>query len=151
VPTCPFSATSRRTGHRELEGDQLKGPRYPGRASAGCSRFDWVTSARPDPQLAKQQPANGPSHANGEEFENASLLFRTPMKISTAIAVRNARTGLSTAAAIIDHMAQDGRLFMSVPPGDTDLGYLAPLQSTSVRPPHPETPVGSLLAGSRPD
>jgi len=60
--------------HRELEGDQLKGPRYPGRASAGCSRFDWVTSARPDPQLAKQQPANGPNHANGEEFENASLL-----------------------------------------------------------------------------
>src|SRR5580693_3854876 len=33
--------------------------------------------------------------------------FRTPMKISTAIAIRNARTGLSTAAAIIDHMAQD--------------------------------------------
>jgi hypothetical protein len=56
--------------------------------------------------------------------------FRTPMKISTAIAIRNARTGLSTAAAIIDHMAQVGRLFISVPPGDTDLGYLAPLQST---------------------
>jgi hypothetical protein len=36
--------------------------------------------------------------------------FRTPMKISTAIAVRNARTGLSTAAAIIDQMAQVGRL-----------------------------------------
>jgi hypothetical protein len=55
--------------------------------------------------------------------------FRTPMKISTAIAVRNARTGLSRAAVITDHMAQVGRLFMSVSLGDTDLGYLAPLRS----------------------
>src|ERR1700757_2634965 len=36
--------------------------------------FDGGTSARPDPQLAKQQPANGLNDANGEEFENTSIL-----------------------------------------------------------------------------
>jgi hypothetical protein len=39
-------------------------------------------------------------------------------KISTAIAIRNARK----AAALIDHVAQVGRLLISVPPGVTDLG-----------------------------
>jgi hypothetical protein len=47
------------------------------------------------------------------------------LKISTAIAIRNARTGLSRAAAAIDHVAQVGRLFMALPPADTDLGYLS--------------------------
>ena len=52
------------------------------------------------------------------------------IRISTAIAIKNARTGLSRRAAAIDHVAQVGRLFTALPPADTDLGYLAPLRST---------------------
>jgi hypothetical protein len=51
--------------------------------------------------------------------------IRESMKISIAIAIRNARTGLSTAATAIDHVAQVGRLLTALPPADTDLGYLA--------------------------
>jgi hypothetical protein len=57
--------------------------------------------------------------------------IRKSIKISTAITVRNARTGMSTAAAAIDHMAQVGRLLTASRPADTDLGYLAPLWSTT--------------------
>jgi hypothetical protein len=36
--------------------------------------------------------------------------FRTPIRISTAIAIRNARNGLSSAAAMMDKRAQAGKL-----------------------------------------
>jgi Phytanoyl-CoA dioxygenase (PhyH) len=61
--------------------------------------------------------------------------FTRPNKTSTTIAIRNARTGLSTAAPAINHMAQVGRLFTTLPPADSDLGYLAPRRSIP-RPAH---------------
>ena len=65
--------------------------------------------------------------------------YRTPIKISIPIAIKNANTGLSsTTAPPIDHMAQVGRLLTASRPADTDLGYLAPLWSTT-RPGRPLT------------
>ena len=95
---------------------------------------------------ALQQPAVGTSHLGAEALplwrgdrtrnknqprmpatamaRNAGkpASIRAPIKVSTAIAVRNARTGLSTAATAIHHMAQVGRLLTRMPPADTDLG-----------------------------
>jgi hypothetical protein len=42
------------------------------------------------------------------------------MIISTAMANRKARTGLSKAAAAIANMPQAGRLITPLPPADTD-------------------------------
>jgi hypothetical protein len=50
--------------------------------------------------------------------------IREPIKISIAIAIRNANTGLSkTTAAIIDNR-QVGKLLMPLPPVNIDLGHL---------------------------
>jgi hypothetical protein len=57
--------------------------------------------------------------------------IRAPIIISTAIAIRKAKRGLSTAAAAIDHMAQVGRLLTLMSLADTNLGYLASRQSTT--------------------
>lgn len=77
-----------------------------------------------------------------------------PIKISIAIAVRNASTGLSTAAAAIDHIAQVGRLLTRIPTADAELGYLTPRRSATRPGPRPRraaTPAGSWRAVSRPD
>jgi hypothetical protein len=54
-----------------------------------------------------------------------------PIKISTAIAIRNARTGLGTLATAIDHMAQVGRLRTRLTLAVPDRGYLAPRRSAT--------------------
>ena len=47
--------------------------------------------------------------------------IRDPITISTAIAIKNVKTGLSKAATAIDNMAQIGTLLTRSPPVDTDL------------------------------
>jgi hypothetical protein len=45
--------------------------------------------------------------------------IRDPIKISTAIAIKNVKTGLIKAATAIDNMAQIGTLLTPSPPVDT--------------------------------
>ena len=47
--------------------------------------------------------------------------IRDPIKISTAIAIKNVKTGLSKAATAINNMTQIGTLLTPSPPVDTDL------------------------------
>ena len=57
--------------------------------------------------------------------------INAPIKISTAMAIRNARTGLSRAATAIDHMAQVGRLPTRFPLAVPDRAFLAPRRSAT--------------------
>jgi hypothetical protein len=80
----------------------------------------------PDPQLAKQQLAEGASGYEDEERGHAGI-HQGAEKISTAIAIRSART----AAAAIEHVAQVGRLRTRLPLAEPDCGYLAPSRSAT--------------------
>ena len=79
---------------------------------------------------------------------------REPIRISTAIAMRKARTGLRRAPAAIDHTAQVGRLLTRLLSAATDLDCVAPLRSTLRLAPHPRratSPAGSSRGGSPSD
>jgi len=61
-----------------------------------------------------------------------SASHSAPITISAAIASRNARTGLSRAAAAINHMAQVWKTAHgALPPADVDLSHLAPRRSAT--------------------
>ena len=64
-------------------------------------------------------PAQGATSRQGDEFQRPGIL-QTTIRISTAMASRKARTGLSKAAAAIANMPQAGRLITPLPLNDTD-------------------------------
>jgi len=64
-------------------------------------------------------PAQGATSRQGDEFQRPGIL-QTTIRISTAMASRKARTGLSKAAAAIANMPHAGRLLALLPPADTD-------------------------------
>jgi hypothetical protein len=77
--------------------------------------------------------------------------IRDPIKISTAIAIKNARTGLSKTATATDHMAQIGTLLTPSPPVDTDFALSSTQMVSNPSNPHPggaATAAGSWCCGS---
>ena len=83
-------------------------------------------------------PSRGRQRRRGSGLARGTpASVREPIRISTAIAMRKARTGLSRAAAAIDHMAQIGRPLTRIPPADPDLGSLAPRRSATRPAPSP--------------
>ena len=59
--------------------------------------------------------------------------IRDPIKISAAMAIKSAKTGLSKAATAIDHMAQIRMLLTPSPRADTDFACLA-CRRSAIRP-----------------
>ena len=101
---------------------------------------------------SRTQP-RAPATASGRS-RGTPASIREPTRISSAIAMRKARTGLRRAPAAIDHMAQVGRFLTRVLSAVTDLDCVAPLRSTLRPAPHPRratAPAGSSRGGSPSD
>ena len=121
-------------------------PSYAGGAAIAAAgarlRLDRRLTSMMRRPCAAQKPGDG---TNGDDHKESGppASAARPIRISTAIPIRNARTGLSTAAMAIENMAQAGRLLTRIPTADTDLNHLSPRRS-AIRPaPHPGTTAGS--------